>query len=186
MSTLCPVCKKEDVIQKVSSVVDGGTSTGSFSGPTGGVVSIDGKWGYAGGHTTLHGQTSTNLAQQLQPPNKPKEPSRPIGYGMWWLILWIPFSFIIKIGEAIWGDMGYIFGFFVALFLCIFLDKRKRKTNEAKYKLEKPKWDAKMQKWELAMEKWNRAYYCHRDDVAFDPKTNEHEPLSNFIEFLYK
>jgi hypothetical protein len=43
----CPVCGKSDAIQKVAGVVASGQASGAFSGPTGGVVNVDGKWGTA-------------------------------------------------------------------------------------------------------------------------------------------
>ena len=44
----CPVCGKNDTIYKVSGVVASGQASGTFSGPSGGVVNVDGKWGTTG------------------------------------------------------------------------------------------------------------------------------------------
>jgi hypothetical protein len=52
-SIVCPVCGKNDAIQKVSGVVASGQASGTFSGPTGGVVNVDGKWGTTGSYTSL-------------------------------------------------------------------------------------------------------------------------------------
>lgn len=73
MSAVCPVCGKDDAIQKVSSVVSSGQSSGTFSGPTGGVVHVGGKWGTVGGYTSLSGRSTTEVAQLLTPPAAPKQ-----------------------------------------------------------------------------------------------------------------
>jgi len=44
-----PVCGKNDEIQNVSGVVARGQASGTFAGPSGGVVNVDGKRGAMGG-----------------------------------------------------------------------------------------------------------------------------------------
>lgn len=73
MSITCPVCNKDDVIQKVAAIIVSGRASGTFSGPSGGVTYSDGKWGTVGGYSVLSGQTTTELAQLLAIPKKPKE-----------------------------------------------------------------------------------------------------------------
>ena len=75
MSLACPIDNKDNTIQKVSAVVAGGTSTGSFSGLTSGVVDVDGKTGNLGGFSTLTGGTKSNLASFLASPRMPHQPS---------------------------------------------------------------------------------------------------------------
>lgn len=72
MSILCPIDGKDDAIQKVSAIVLSGTSTGTDSGPTGGVAHVGGKWGTVRGYSTLSGQTRSDLASTLALPPKPK------------------------------------------------------------------------------------------------------------------
>jgi hypothetical protein len=72
-SNACPVCGKNNAIQKVSGVVTSGQASGTFSGSSGGVVNIDDKWGATGGYTTLSGSTVSNLAALLTPPQEPKK-----------------------------------------------------------------------------------------------------------------
>ena len=57
----------------MSGVVARGQASGTFAGPTGGVVNVDGNWGTTGGYTTLSGSTVTNLAALLFPPPEPKK-----------------------------------------------------------------------------------------------------------------
>ena len=76
---ICPQCENDSSIQRVSAVVAGGVSTGSFSGPTTAITYSDGKIGNAGGYTHISGGTSTNLAKILDLPQEPK--IRPISVG---------------------------------------------------------------------------------------------------------
>ena len=98
MSLACPIDNKDNTIQKVSAVVAGGTSTGSFSGLTSGVVDVDGKTGNLGGFSTLTGGTKSNLASFLASPRMPHQPSN-----MNLLIIFIAFwasIFLIGLGGA--------------------------------------------------------------------------------------
>jgi len=71
MAIICPQCNNDDSIQRVSAVVAGGTSTGSFSGPSGAITYSDGKVGSVGGYTHLSGSSTTNLANMLKLSPKP-------------------------------------------------------------------------------------------------------------------
>ena len=84
MSIHCPICEKDDAIQKVSSIVLSGNTSGTYTGPTGGVVTVGGKTGYSGGFTTMRGSSSTHLAQLLEPP---KEPSKPKSSGCIYIVV---------------------------------------------------------------------------------------------------
>ena len=85
MNLTCPIDNKDDSIQKVSAVVASGQSSGTFSGPTGGTVSYDGKTGSVSGYSSLSGSSISNLAQLL---GHPREPNKPVGFGLAWLYLW--------------------------------------------------------------------------------------------------
>ena len=192
MEIICPIGDKDDAIQKVSSIVSSGTATGSFSGPSGSAVHIDGKWGYSGGYTTLHGGTITNLAKKLSPPEKPKLE----GLGC----LWIP---IIYPGVILAGAMPFMvltaiiklifnidpdspislvftipFGLFIALsFIKHFSSLDRKRKDESKIKI---------QKWEDSFKKWDELYYCFKHDAVFDPSTKvviKMDDLSNYCGF---
>jgi hypothetical protein len=86
------VCGKNNAIQKVSGVVASGQASGTFSGPSGGVVKVDGKWCATGGYTTLSGSTVSNLAALLSPPAAPGK--WPFGFFttvlsilFWWFVV---------------------------------------------------------------------------------------------------
>ena len=40
--------------------------------------------------------------------------------------------------------------------------------------------------WDNAMERWNRLYYCNRDDIVFDPETNETCSKKDLKQFVYE
>jgi hypothetical protein len=62
MAIVCPQCGKDDMIQNVSAVYSGGTASGSYSGPSGGIATPlgSGKPALVGGYTTLHGTSGVS------------------------------------------------------------------------------------------------------------------------------
>jgi hypothetical protein len=203
METVCPIDKKDDAIQRVSAILTSGISTGSFSGPSGGFISMDGKSGSVSGYTHLSGASMTELAKLLAPPPAPKEPTESrrgvglalscagvLGIGGFYCIS-IPIAGLI--GSNITSDTGQIIFlawlciYFVALgIFCFFLYRRlnaNAKNNllkaQAKYAEDKPRWDQ-------AIEKWNRLYYCHRHGIVFDPDDGTSCEPASLKEFLYK
>jgi len=191
MNLACPIDNKDDSIQKVSAVVASGQSIGTFSGPTSGTVTYDGKSGNVSGHSTLSGSSTSQLATLLSPP---KEPAKPGGFGGLWVVLWIvPFfaaSIIVNlsllftyvVSRDIADIVGAVLGtivFVVAFIYLINFDKNKKAKDIVKYEKEKPKWDK-------AMSKWNRIYYCHKHDIVFDPESGESCSPSGLKNFLYQ
>ena len=75
-----PICNKDDAIQKLSVIVASENSSGTFSGPSGGVTYVDGKWGSVGGYSSLSGSTMSELARRLAPPPAPQNKDR-VGCG---------------------------------------------------------------------------------------------------------
>ena len=73
---VCPQCENDSSIQRVSAVVADGTSTGSFSGPSGALTYSDGKVGSASGYTYLSGEAITNLASMLNLSPEPNSTTR--------------------------------------------------------------------------------------------------------------
>jgi len=192
MNIVCPIDDKDDAIQKVSSIVSSGAATGSFSGPSGGAVHIDGKWGYSGGYTTLHGRTITDLAKKLSPPEKPKLE----GLGCLWIPIIYPgvilagmmpfmllsgiigFLFNLTIDSPILLVITIPFGLFTAFsFIKLFLRLDRERKEESKKAI---------QKWEDAFKKWDELYYCFKHDVVFNPSTKvviKMDDLSNYCGF---
>lgn len=212
MPNICPVCGKDDAIQRISSIVSSGEASGTFSGPSVGVTRVDGKWGTTGGYTTLSGSTRTQLASKLA---RPKEPEKPSGFGCWWIaiaLLAVPSFFQIFLfpgcaavaciltdpdaplgtfnneplyvspGVGVLGGFAWVgLGVAACLLVLHFIRRAEnnKKSKEARvYGEQKPRWDA-------AMEKYSRSYYCHRDDVVFDPETGTACAPSRLMEYLY-
>lgn len=167
MELRCPVCEKDDSIQKVSAVFSGGVQAiglETFS-------------------ESAKGVTISRQSVRLAPPGEPKKPA-----GLHWL-LWI-LGLIIGVvflggaiaiaittqasgGEAgILGGLlygaacGYPAGFVLSLVGLLVLHTSLLRGSKARYTRELPIWQA-------MMEVWNRLYYCTRDDVVFDPATRE-------------
>ena len=63
-----------------------------------------------------------------------------------------------------------------ALFWRAYSVAQRRAASE--YPLNKAAWD-------YAIERWHRSYYCHRDDIVFDPETGETSEPGGFMGFLY-
>lgn len=86
MSNSCPICQKDDAIQRVVAVVQSGRSSGTYSGPSGGVAYSDGKWGSVSGYSTLSGSTVSDLAKSLVPPQEPQRGSLGLIFWLWLLV----------------------------------------------------------------------------------------------------
>jgi len=185
MSALCPVCRKDDAIQRLSAVVSSGRASGTFSGPSVGVAHVDGKWDATGGYTALSGATATDLARKLSPPSKPDKPS---GLGCWLYVLVGFFGFGAFVAFFNWvGETRYRGEHITLLMSLVSLaivalilvgDMNKKSRARAKYAEEKPAWDA-------AMKRYERLYFCFRDDVVFDPQTGETCQTESLKEFMY-
>ncbi len=181
---VCPIDSKDDTIQKISSIVSSGKSTGSYSGPSGGGVYVGGKWGGYGGYSAMSGNTITDLAQQLTLPSEPKVPKGCstllwifVGGFLTWFVaegigalamyaLAIPFknprfyTIAITISLIAWP-------FIIAL--SVFMVRMYVASKMPEYYVKKAAYDN-------AVKKWNRLYYCWKHDIVFDPETGESYP----------
>ncbi len=208
MHNTCPVCGKDDQIQKLEAIVSHGISTGRFSGPTGGAAYVDGKIVPVGGYTTLTGTTATDLARKLSPPPAPAKPS---GFGCWWILiimglLLLP-TFMGSSAAVILGGVmssvaypassatqdalgvtwivmtGLATVAFFALsavlgWYALKKDKKKRAREQVRYATERPAWEA-------AMSRYARLYFCFRDNLVFDPTTGETSAPESLTSFVY-
>jgi DNA-directed RNA polymerase subunit RPC12/RpoP len=189
IGTRCPTCGRDDAIQKISAILTGGKASGTYSGPSGGVAYVGGKWGAVSGYSTLHGSSMTDLARLLTPPHEPE--SRAFGCFSSSLI-WFFFGLLAL------GGCGNSIGIIVGLeknqtvyalisdlalgivgILVLVWYIRKSISVRAKYPTRKAAWDA-------AMIRWNRLYYCNRDDIVFDPQTRETCKLREMERFIYQ
>ena len=202
MPAVCPSCNKDDRIQKLSVLVQSGTSTGTFSGPTGGATYSDGKWGTVGGYSFLDAQSVTDLARLLAPP---KEPRLPGGYGwikwgclaMGGLISLVGVCVAVGVFAPIAGAVAAQEGspasavpaqlsiacmsFLVPAALgalTFFIGANTDNNSKKQYDYDKPRWDQ-------AIARWNRLYFCARDAIVIDPDTQATCQPNGLQQFIY-
>ena len=194
----CPVCQKDDQVQKITAIVKSGVVTGSFSGPSVGAGRAKGEWVTSVGSTSLHGTTKTELARQLEPPPSPSEPH---GLGCWGWIgvlfgLYVAAIMLFTLGlmissvetvestSSIWVLVGraFAFGGPVVFVVGIVLAWQRHKRLKEQQTVE---YLPALEAWRRAMKKYERLYYCGRDDVVFDPDDGTSASLSTFEAFLY-
>ena len=210
MSTnTCPICNKDDAIQKVSALVTGGRSSGTFSGPSGGSTYVGGEWVYVSGHATLSGSSETDLARLLASPPSPKQPNTGVtfsdsvvfmfllsittcaGYAIG-ILLFIGLErnqpslvtgehnqLFILIGGLLLAGISSLVIFLPPIIISHRMINSRVAREKAKYDIEKPAWNR-------AMEKYQGLYFCHRDGIVFDPETRETCQPTSLREFLYK
>jgi hypothetical protein len=160
----CPICGKDDQVQKVSAIVSGGSNVSSYSGVAPSINYTDGKVGY--GTSVISGSmlSSTNLAWKLARPTKPNEPGVS-GKVILGVVLAMSFACFIPIAmENQWWPIFIGLFLFVVGFILIV------KGNEEKQKAA-DEYKKKLKVWEKETEEWKKLYYCHRDDVMFNPET---------------
>ncbi|MDW8212458.1 MAG: hypothetical protein RMJ55_02785 [Roseiflexaceae bacterium] len=181
----CPICHRSDKTEKLSSIVRSGTD--NISGTittTSTYIDNHGRKQYDTHVTPLTATRQSELARILNPPEEPEKPS---GFGCLWipiLLLLLFFTFnCLLMALATAGNIGTynklagglteiaLFAIIVFLFIASLRylrrkDKSILERNKQIYFTEKSRWDS-------AMSIWSRSYYCHRDDVVFDPITRK-------------
>jgi hypothetical protein len=199
MDNLCPICKKDDQVQRIETLISANQASGVSTGYTVGTTFSNGKVGTTGGYAASHITLSTNLAKLLEPP---VSPSKPQGYGCWWVLygyliivvgvlfgapFMIPGCVIMLISKgndgvfllgAILAIIGYGIGIGLAIIKAIKDDRKKKETSQKRF-------DEEMPKWQKAIQLWKRLYYCQRDGIVYDPKTGEYCSPENLKNFLY-
>jgi hypothetical protein len=196
---ICPKCHQLDMVQKVSSVHDGGTSYGNFSGSSVGVgIAIASRNSVVvSGTQNLKGRSNTALSIRLSPPNKPTPPDHSIHIVLGILLMAvsvIPALFgIISLLGLLAGSPDIILSTLlldaILFALCIvplgggiaIIYTVLRSENKTKLILEE-----KINAWEKAVVKWNSLYYCARDDGVFLPGENIFIPTSELSTYLYQ
>jgi hypothetical protein len=156
----CPVCGKDNAIQKVSAIVSSGFVTGTTVGP---VVLGDDDIGIVVGSSS----STTNLAQLLSPPTKPRKTGNVslalIVAGAFFLSFWL-WAKALEI-LSLSGTIGLILTvlYLIAILVVALTVVARSITHSGR------RFRDRMQAWETCMSVWMRLYYCHRDDVVFDP-----------------
>ena len=177
MSVVCPVCAKDESMQKVSGLVLSGQSSGTFTGA---------------GYAVFDGTVTQNIVRILSAPDEPKEPSRSDITAAWIFmvlgLMWFALFAILLIGRIVEGEKPPINDYVLTLgiggigplmgLLSLYGSNSRYEAKRSKYEAEKPVWDA-------TMERWRRLYYCFRDDIVFDPDTGEFSQPSDVRRLLF-
>lgn len=200
--TRCPICGKDDKIQKVSAVVSTNQHHGSSSGSSVGLT-YDGDFAVTEAYTSLNTNSISELAKALSPPDEPKRPPNFdgcfgclgrlgrlflvfTGFGLWFLLLTL--AEVMKLDDMIVIIFAVCVG--GALLLWLFIRYLGKDAKEARLKAQKAQSESAFLMehlaWKTAMARWTRAYYCHRDGVVFDPETNETCPPEAMRQLFFK
>lgn len=161
-NVMCPRCGRDDQIKKVPLVVLEGINLVERSGPAIGVgLTSEGKIGVGIGGSSSSGVSVSAFSARLGPPDEPKKGCLPvisyflIGSGAIMGILMLGMgSKYYAGGQVVLNAILPLAGGILLLML----------TN-SNYKQKKEKYDNNHALWE-------RLYYCHRDDIVFDPTTD--------------
>ena len=166
----CPNCQQIDYVQKISAIVNGGISSGRYSG-------------YANGYydSTLINITNynqTRLSKLLSPPKNPYNVIRHYSSESVYI------KELIVIGVVGLSALGCILAIILAgpssqfsclntiivltlliavcLFFWIFINLKQSRIDNA--------WaQSQMPYWRSAITRWHQMYYCHRCDGIFLP-----------------
>lgn len=172
----CPNCDQVDRVQKVSAVVDAGTSKSSLAGPTVGASYTFGRAGgltVGGTQTTLSGGQQSVLSQRLAPPGNPTFKGRWGSAGI--LLAFLGLMALMTLGTA--PPAAVLFLIVAAM---VFAAKVGRiKTARTTFQKQE------VPRWEKAMTKWQQLYYCHRCDGVFLPGEASIVPSNKMVDFLY-
>jgi hypothetical protein len=186
MPNQCPICQSQNAVQKVSAIVSNGNAQVSIAGP---VIDTSGDLGisFAGGNF------STPLAKFLSPPPEPRndflQGERVEIYIKFVLYFFgVPLlGFIVaEIFSATFNAdffMGIAFLSSFFGFIPGFILGYKRVLKPMYLKRDRRHFETK-KIWNEAMKTWSRLYYCHRDDVVFDPRSKVSFPPSRMLEYL--
>lgn len=162
-SIICPMCGKDDQIQKVNAIFTTGVSVKSET-----QVSHR----LRGDRTTeVESVSVTGLAGRIRPPERPDVPfyaSQRVLVGIIGLFvpIWLcgPLAFSRGFNDR--GPNGIVLGLMCVVPLAVlFLI-----VNA----IENKKLEPKLKAWGALRDKWLSLYYCYRDDVVFDPSTGVH------------
>ena len=212
-STVCPKCKKDDSIQKLSAILATGISTGSYSGSSGGYVTVDGKSRNVSGYSHLSGSSITELAKLVSPPDSPNKPVKSMWTLMFTALIVLVTYFcvvqpcilslsygvaVLALGENFLNEYGnnpiLLLGAFVLFGVSISIPvltgiisyRKLNKSAETKYEKALEEYSVARPNWDFAMEKWNISYYCHRDSLVFDSESQDTCEPANLEEYLYR
>ncbi|MHC1740285.1 MAG: hypothetical protein AB9897_04155 [Anaerolineaceae bacterium] len=171
----CPVCHKNDKVEKVSVIYSRGTQHTQMTVPVNHVGKdfFTEETTYTTSYEQMHGTNESQLAQELRPPQKPVQPYRyQSRHGIWWKIGSVPAS-IYCAGGILTGLIENNRGAFIVLFILLFVGFMAfffwlSKFLNNRYQKRDEEFDAKLAEWNLDIDAWNHLYFCFRDGKVFE------------------
>lgn len=198
----CPNCLRADNVQKVSAIVNAGTSFSTYTGygsgvgySSHGVVAIDEV-------VTFSGSSQTALSSLLSPPAQPIYQGLGCGVILATMVILLALAILLLLipqsvqnlinpanagyfspdyGQSILAliGLGIIAAACVWALVAIFrYAKRENALNYAQF-------SAQMLHWQRAITKWEDLFYCHRCDGVFLPGQTFLVPTIYMMDFLY-
>jgi len=184
----CPICEKDDMVQKVTAIVQGETNSTSGYSSSSGYSSISGDHisasGYSSGYTRMSATQSSRLAQQLHAPMRPSAPEKPdVQRSIFDLtgIFVLAVVITVVLVYMFMRDMYNYFLFWGRCCVTFLLSgiglmivttpslNRKRAEAEKRYEDDIDLYNRLTDIWRQEMINWNKLYYCRRDDVVYNP-----------------
>jgi len=180
----CPVCQRNDRVEKVSIIYKGGRRETSMSVPVTNVeTDSKGRTYSSTSYETVGGLSQTSLSEELQPPVKP-EYKKPVGFfGTLMVVsmLYIPYLIILFIFEIFGFDM--LFFVYAGLVLIPVITIFWHLQNKKEDAIESAQFsNVSFPAFERSIEIWKSLYFCHRDGVVFVPGKNKSFPLEKLAE----
>lgn len=157
----CPLYKHIDSIAKVSAVYSSGVSEGSYSGTAVSFItpfSPNESSSVAFTPVSMRGVNISELSKRLAPPPEPQYPSR----------LWFVIFLILACLSLAFIWVGGLTLPFLVIFGALAAWQGVSNSNKIK------KIKEYIPIYEKSMVSWNKLYYCFRDDIVFNPETNEY------------
>jgi hypothetical protein len=155
----CPICKRNDRVEKVSAVVDNQTSG-----------------------------IAIKLSPPKSPSPLP-EPKGGLEFYQWGIIIIVVYcSILVFILSPIKSSSLMDIIVLIVLIALAPIINRKLIANEKKifFSKLKPEWERAKQDWDEVFQKWKQLYYCSRDGIVYDPDTGESCDPDEIKEFIYK
>lgn len=187
----CPLCHKDDQIQKVSAIVlkdSHEISGGSIHTQV--YIDKKGKKQYEDDYVPYNATQVSALAQRL---SAPKKPSAGFNWGIILAIgllgftaIWMLVTVVALLTSSSSIDASFflccctpiIFSGGGGVFVYLLSESIHRKRVVQVEQIELPKW-------EKAMARWNRLYYCYRDDSVFIPFEDKVVSSSGIRDFIF-
>ncbi len=182
----CPRCGQVDRVEKLSVVVQAGSSTTGVAGRTTSTGFMAGERGGGmidmSGQTTLSGGSRTVLSQRLAPPPRPTYDRTPYAKSVAWSAVAIVIGLWFFVDNGLHGA-GY--GFVaIGLIICALAVRSAVRAWRAD-KARRALLGEALPQWARQVDLWNRTFYCQRDDVVFLPDTGEAGSADDLQAFLY-